>query len=173
MGLIFLVWISPSISTLSWLSNSALVYAPKWRGRGGGGAESQPETTAVQRRPNAWGGDGFGVSANEYNCTEDPKCGGGCGVSVNEYLQLYAGAQINFWESYSIFNLWVSHLLILNKPTYKNVVHLEVCLFAGGLIVELHEGVLQGVPRLLVPNHLAVLHLSKPARTSTVRCHVW
>jgi hypothetical protein len=56
----------------------------------------------------------------------------------------------------------------VNKPTYKYVVHLEVCLLAGGLIVELHECVLQGVTRLLVPNHLAVLHLSKPERTSTV-----
>ncbi len=52
----------------------------------------------------------------------------------------------------------------VNKPTYKYVVHLEVGLFAGGLIVELHEGVLQGVTSLLVPNYLAVLHLSKPVR---------
>jgi hypothetical protein len=50
----------------------------------------------------------------------------------------------------------------VNKPTYKYVIHLEVGLLAGGLIVELHECVLQGVTRLLVPNHLAVLHLPKP-----------
>jgi hypothetical protein len=37
---------------LSWLTNSALVYEPKCRGKGGGSC---------------------GVSANEYSCTKEPK----------------------------------------------------------------------------------------------------
>jgi hypothetical protein len=113
----------------------------------GGVAESQPMSTAVNRSPNAGGG---AVSGSQPMIT-----------AVNR-------RQINFGDL-TPYLTYGSHL---NKPTYKYVVHLEVCLLAGGLIVELHEGVLQGVARLLVPYHLAVLHLSKSARTSTVRVFI-
>ncbi len=55
--------------TISWLTNSALVYEPKC-GKGGGG---------------------------------------GCGVTLSQWVQLYTGAQIKLWRFNSIFNLWKRH----------------------------------------------------------------
>ncbi len=49
----------------------------------------------------------------------EPKCGGSCGVSANEvqYLQLYAGAQINFGDlTPYLTNGWVQWLRFVLDP---------------------------------------------------------